>query len=256
MKILVTGNEGFIGGRIVKALEMDHELYIFDSMDFFNDWEECCEPDVVIHCGAISNSGYVGPDIFKQNTEATRELGLFARKNKAKFIFLSSQLAYKPHNHYGWSKKYAEEALWSLAYTDNFNQDTCILRLPGVTGDEDFKKEGRNPSILTKVKSGELRFVIEGYRRRLINVEGVVNIILEVLARWRCGVFNIKVPEISIERMMRENGWKITGEQGTKRFLHKDHSFFGITSLTSDNDHTAYIPETIELDTNLQEIKP
>lgn len=202
MNVLLTGHKGFIGSFLQKELirNKDILLYRFDSMSFFEDWKEFCEPDVIVHCGAVTDSRRTDAGMFHQNTEASQILGEFAKVHKAKMIFFSSQLAYQPNTIYGFSKKYAEEKLLRTMFPYNL----CILRLPNVFGDEDSNKD--NPSVITKIKQNELEFGVKGYVRRWVHVNEVVKTIYMLLHQFKPGLYYVDGEELTIDDLLKIYG--------------------------------------------------
>ena len=208
MHILLTGHKGFIGKHLFDHLRSKHQVWGLDCdsdyQSFQKQWHETQKVgtfDYIVHAGAISDASYTDPDIFKLNTEATHTIVRYTASLKFKvqcsLIFLSTQMAFQPTNFYAWSKKYAEDAI-RLSMIDY-----RILRLPNVFGDENFPKQ--SPSIVTKIKNGTLPFILPGYRRRIIHVDAVCDLISELIEkpyRHGLGLFNIACEEVSIEDML------------------------------------------------------
>ena len=93
--VFLTGNKGYIGGHLHQAYPSAKTL---DESRCFQRWEKLFseihnskqQPTTIIHCGAIANSLYQDPDIFKWNYEATKQIANMAHKENAFFIFISS----------------------------------------------------------------------------------------------------------------------------------------------------------------------
>lgn len=95
-RILVTGSEGFVGKRLVDALQKNgYEVVEFDSrrgQDILN-YEHCKKAsqgcDAVIHCAAILDES--SPMLWKVNVEGTENILKASSENKVeRFIHLSS----------------------------------------------------------------------------------------------------------------------------------------------------------------------
>ena len=155
MKILLTGNQGYIGSVLSDILRIDHEVVGYD-IGFFKDCNLCktrelekqikkdirnissedlLNIDIVIHLAALSNDplGELNNNLTKQiNFEATKKLADVAKKTKVKkFIYVSSQSMYgisnsdeeldeidslkKPVTEYAKTKWNAEEYLNSIS---------------------------------------------------------------------------------------------------------------------------------------------
>lgn len=133
MKILVTGDRGFIGSHLVTHLT-GHEVKGMDLQDG-RDILNCrmsFEPDVVIHLAAQSSvvQSVEDPmDTFKNNVMGT--VRLLEWYKGSKFIFASSGGAIQDGvklSPYGISKKCAEECV------RNMSDDYVILRFANVYG--------------------------------------------------------------------------------------------------------------------------
>ncbi len=130
MKI-VTGYEGFIGGRLKARLEAEGEEVVGIEAD---DWYTMLLPDIdelignstgVYHIGANSSTTYDNPDIFKSNFERTWQILTMCRRNNKRMVFASSASIYGadggldgddntgPQNLYAWTKMCSELACQS-----------------------------------------------------------------------------------------------------------------------------------------------
>lgn len=134
MNILVTGGSGFLGCRLVRCLQDSHvalapahsELDICEP-DAIKSFFDAHKPEAVIHCAALSNTGYCEQhpeESYQVNVMATRRLAEACARHGAKFIFISSDQVYNgtplagplqenaplaPVNHYGRHKLLAEQ---------------------------------------------------------------------------------------------------------------------------------------------------
>ena len=173
--VFLTGNKGYIGGHLHQAYPSAKTL---DESSCFQRWEELFseihnskqQPTTIIHCGAIANSLYQDPDIFKWNYEATKQIADMARQENIFLIFISSCTAIAPKSLYGWSKRVAED------YIRANNEKYCILRLYNVYGDED-NRPPENHSVPEKLVRQTLRYVFYPFRRDYIHVEDIVRAI-------------------------------------------------------------------------------
>lgn len=107
LKILLTGEEGFIGSRLsLKLREAGHDVYGFDlksKRDITEKVEvsqlfDIAKPDVVIHLAALAGvpGGEAEPmSYFKTNVQGTNNLLTLSKKYNVKhFIFYSSSSVY------------------------------------------------------------------------------------------------------------------------------------------------------------------
>lgn len=137
--ILITGASGFVGGRIVKALEdkftlltpshADLDLTSTEDVDIYI---QESKPDIILHLAAISNTGYCEEhpqESYLVNVVSVENLASAAAKHGAKLVFFSSDQIYNgnietglltedihvsPVNHYGKHKLLAEERALAL----------------------------------------------------------------------------------------------------------------------------------------------
>ena len=133
-KILVTGASGFVGSRIVNALQKRFRLITPSHTEFDITSEEDVErfiqstkPDAVIHAAAISNTGYCQEhpeESYLVNVTGVENIARSAARHGIKLVFFSSDQVYTgncecgllsedmpvaPENHYGRHKLLAEE---------------------------------------------------------------------------------------------------------------------------------------------------
>ena len=131
MKI-VTGHEGFIGGRLKARLEEigKEEVVGIEARDWYNmpisHIDQILSNSTgVYHIGANSSTTYDNPDIFKSNVVRTWQILQVCRRNNKRMVFASSAAIYGedggidandntgPQNLYAWTKMCAELACQS-----------------------------------------------------------------------------------------------------------------------------------------------
>lgn len=155
MRILITGAKGFLGKRLVKYYQEKYEVYAatHENMDFtdigkIQDVFSCFRPEIVIHCGAISDVGQCS-----QNPQKSLEINVYGTQNiakvcsgfGAKMIFCSSDQVYiepfteenqavffLPHREEEKTKPlpvYGQHKLLAEQHCIHENPDSVILRL-------------------------------------------------------------------------------------------------------------------------------
>lgn len=123
VKVIVTGNEGFIGGQLFKTLEqLGYETHGIDEKYFQQDnWIDFLlkkindiTPDVIFHVGACSDTLEKDVDyMMTRNYESTKIIMDWCKEKDVPMIYSSSAANYGinnkyPSNLYGWSKYVAE----------------------------------------------------------------------------------------------------------------------------------------------------
>lgn len=133
-KILITGASGFVGGRVVKAMQERYELLTpshsqldVTSEDDVEEYIQSTRPDAILHLAAISNTGYCEehPDeSYNVNVVSVENLAKSAARHNIKLVWFSSDQVYNgntelglltediavaPENHYGRHKLLAEK---------------------------------------------------------------------------------------------------------------------------------------------------
>lgn len=138
-KILITGSSGFLGSRLALYLKSRHELLLpthgelnVSREEAVRDYMEEYRPDVVLHCAALSNTGYCEQhpeESHRANVQGTVRIAKACKLTGSKLVFMSSDQVYngtpmpgplreedvlQPVNIYGQHKLEAEQrAQWN-----------------------------------------------------------------------------------------------------------------------------------------------
>lgn len=108
MKILVTGDKGFVGTETTKLLnEFKHEVLGYDLMDGyditdynqFQTFVETYKPDRILHLGAIARFADADKDpqkAFETNVMGTKVISLVAKKYHIPVVYASTGSVYMP----------------------------------------------------------------------------------------------------------------------------------------------------------------
>ncbi len=182
LKILVTGNLGFIGSHLMPELKKKHHVIGWDKSDGDNIFDNDIEPvikacDVVIHLAAQVSVGksFKNPEeTFRTNVLGTAKILELCMKHNTKLIYPSSAAVYhRELSPYAESKAMAEDLIIKSGY-----KKTVVLRFFNVYGKSMNADSG---SIMYRFLTDE-KLVIYGdgeQTRDYINVNDIVNIIVE-----------------------------------------------------------------------------
>lgn len=197
MKILLTGNKGFIGSYIQEALQhLEHEVLTLDVATDIAKWRGAfvsLNPqniDLVIHAGAIADSRATGRNLWLMNYETTKELSEWALFRNTRLLFLSSCTAIDPQTDYGWTKRVSEDILTMTIPPRNIS----VFRLYNVW-DLHEPREKANRSIISKLITGDLPHIYRDCIRNFIHVTDVVTAVLRLTEQWQPGIHEIRTAE-------------------------------------------------------------
>jgi len=186
MKIILTGNKGFIGKNIeTELIKQGHEVIGFDTLS-----ENGCtveeiikvmdKDSVIFHQGAITDTLY--PDnvaMMEYNYEFSRKLFDAAFDRGLKVVYASSAACYgnniseTPTNIYGWSKYCAEQYGLSL-YKDSALQ-FIALRYYNVFGPGEEQKGKMSSVAYQAMKRGKMVLFPGEPKRDFVYVRDVVS---------------------------------------------------------------------------------
>lgn len=284
MRIILTGAGGFLGSRLLAYYREKYEVWApsHKELDFTDgrgtlDAVRSFRPDVLLHCGAISDVGTCekNPELSMcVNVEGTRNLAYACAAVGARMVFSSSDQVYfrrmeegesqekflRPHREkeacrpvpvYGQHKLQAEAACLEA------QPDSVILRLTWMYGkltEEERRKGRRNLAFnleelcrmlhQRQVKKKQSYSVTD--HRGVTDVEEVVR---RMEAAWElpAGIYNFGSPASgSMYEIMRG----VLENTGMKELLEPVSGGGGIRNLCMDPEKTAgtgiVFPETSE----------
>lgn len=206
-RILITGENSFIGTSVEKWLEQWSEKYHVDTISVKEDsWikEDFFQYDVVFHVAGIAHVS-ANPKFEESYNKVNRDLTIAVAKKAKKdgarqFIFMSSIIVYgdqceivgnrvinqhtipKPSNYYGKSKLMAEEGILPLN-DDRFK--VVVLRPPMIYG----KGSKGNYPKLVKIARKLPVFPDINNKRSMIHVDNLSEFIRLVIDYEENGLF-------------------------------------------------------------------
>lgn len=103
-KILITGSSGFLGSRLAYYYRNKYDLLLpthnelnVSREDMVKAYLEEQRPEVVIHCAALSHTGYCEQhpeESHRTNVQGTVRMAKACKQTGAKLIFMSSDQVY------------------------------------------------------------------------------------------------------------------------------------------------------------------
>ena len=212
MRILVTGNKGFVGSHVAAALEADgNEIVGLEAFPTFCDWyDEMCTVmdsgiDAVIHIGAIAENQSERDDIYLWNAYATDCLANRSI-DCARFIFFSTYLVDSTRNdwdarsHYTWSKVMGE------AYVKNALKNYVILRPATMWGDE-ARKPPEARSVPYRLATRQLSYLFRNWYRNYVHVSDVVRAVKHCINGDMVGTYYLQSEFITNEELAALVDW-------------------------------------------------
>ena len=197
MKILITGQRGFIGRHLTGSLT--HEDKVVDGWDikkgkdiFAYTFDKAVkEADVVYHLAALTSvdQSFRNPDeVFMTNVLGTARVAYLCAKYKKKLIYPSSAAVYHPElSPYAKSKWLAEEIVKGIMKTT----PVVILRLYNVFGKGMNKESG---SIMYNfLYDNKLTIYGDGEQTRdYIHVQDIISIMKDCLKKkWNGKIIDV-----------------------------------------------------------------
>ena len=254
MRILVTGNGGFLGSKLVEHLMKDGNNQVAefrterdkrDIRNFSDILETTKGIDTVFHLASVLNYREEENEIIATNYGGTKNLIEAATENKVKnIVFASTQDIYADSNHvfvsedepikvkmlseYAKSKYLSEQLLVKCKKIK-----VAIARISVISG------KGMHKSLISEFVSDALKgksIHIYGEGKRIydiVNVDDVVNVLVDMAGK--VGLYNIGGGEKNTVLDMAKTIQRLTkcGITFVKDFHEKRGFFLDITKATS-----------------------
>jgi ADP-L-glycero-D-manno-heptose 6-epimerase len=205
MKILITGYRGFIGQNMVKFLEKDHELTLFEWGDVL---PKISGHDWCIHLGAISSTTETNVEkIMRQNYDFSCLIVNECQRVNCNLQFASSASIYggytdfketapvNPLSPYAWSKYLFER--YVTDYKHQWNICVQGFRYFNVYGNyEDHKGTQASPHYTFSKQAKETGVIklftgSENFKRDFVPVELVTDLHRQFFDVKQSGIWNI-----------------------------------------------------------------
>ncbi|MCY4127850.1 MAG: NAD(P)-dependent oxidoreductase, partial [Gammaproteobacteria bacterium] len=196
MKILITGQRGYLGSHVyrsllqkypskVVALDEDKtstEAYRRSIWDSVGSVKKSLDFTHIIHIGAASHTRISTELAFEANYRATQILSECLPN--AYFMFFSSCAANDPvTTSYGFSKRAASDWLFST------RDQVCVFVPYNIYGKEVGRtKKYSNPEYIVR---GQVEYVTKPFVRDYIHVDDCLRMIHHALSQEACGVFEM-----------------------------------------------------------------
>ena len=206
MRILITGDKGFVGSNLRAALEPTYEVVGLEARERFRDWYDEMYAimdtpiDGVIHVGAIAENQSERDDIYLWNGYATFLLAQRVRQkidsmSPIPFIFFSTYLVESTMNDWEARSPYT----WSKAQAENFVRLSLpcatILRPVNMWGREE-RKPPLTRSVPYRLASHQLELLLKNWGRNYVHVDDVVEAVTDCLKYKHKGTFSVMHPYV------------------------------------------------------------
>ena len=215
MKILLTGNKGFVGSHIENALAADgHEIVGLEVHPTFKEWvdemKRVVTPDIdgVVHAGAIPYNQSQDPKLFLWNAHATYLLAQQASRfiPDVPFVYFSTFLVssskddWESRTPYGWSKVCAE------MYLRTWMPYSTILR-PAVQWGDESRKRLTEASVPYQLATHQLARLFRNWGRSYVHIHDVCRAIKVCLSDAPAGVFELHTEYKNNQQLSEMTEW-------------------------------------------------
>ena len=207
MRILLTGDKGFVGSHLRKALTAEsHDVVGLEAKPTFQEWYDDMNVvmgtalEAVVHVGGIADNQYTDSDIYLWNSYASFLLAENCKKFSIPLIFFSSFLVestksdWDARTPYSWSKSVAEEMVRTVV------PEATILR-PGIMWGDEKRKNPSSYSIPYRLATHTLKYLFTNWLRGYVNVADVVRAIQICLYEKPSGTFSMVAEYLSNEEL-------------------------------------------------------
>ena len=144
MRILVTGQNGFLMSNIIPLLKVNHDIVEFNPIQYsYNGYSGI---DLILHFASPSDS-YDFQNKLRMATsmvDLTQTMVHIANENKCKLVFASSMAAILMEDEYGIYKRAMEQ------YISACTEKYLILRIPRIYGPD------KNKGLMKKIRLNEV----------------------------------------------------------------------------------------------------
>lgn len=215
MKVFIIGASGLVGSHCLNVFKSNnvevigtHYSYVVNNTIYFNPLDDKCinylnefKPDVIVHCGALTNVDYCEENInesYSLTVESTKKIVDYCSLSNSKLVYFSTDYVFdgfdgpykeiasvKPVNIYGMHKLHAETLVTQL-------KNYIIARITNVYGEEERDKNfiSRLIFILESNEKKEIKLPIDQYATP-VYAGDVAKMIYILVQNNKNGIYNL-----------------------------------------------------------------
>lgn len=214
MKILIIGGSGLVGGKLIKDLTGQFDVYATYSTrkqqglqyleiirkDMVFDLFKEIKPDVVIHTAALTHVDYCEanqPKAWQINVQGTQNIAQACKLVGAKLIFISTDYIFDGQN-----GPYAEDDIalpicWygktkleGERFIQKYLDDYLIIRTTGVFG-FDLNSKNFIMQLLSNYKNNQVMKIPSDQSSNPILADNIASAIRELILKEKNGIYHI-----------------------------------------------------------------
>lgn len=215
MKVFIIGASGLVGSHCLNVFKSNkvevigtHFTYVVNDTIYFNPLDDKCidymqefKPDVIIHCGALTNVDYCEENInesYRLTVESTKKIVDYCSFNDCKLVYFSTDYVFdgfdgpykeialvQPINVYGMHKLRAETLVTQL-------KNYIIARITNVYGEEERNKNfiSRLIIVLNSNEKKEIKLPIDQFATP-VYAGDVAKMIYLLVQNNKNGIYNL-----------------------------------------------------------------
>ena len=217
MKILLTGNKGFVGSHIENALTADgHEVVGLEVHPTFREWYDemrlvvTDDIEAVIHAGAMPYNQSKDPMLFLWNAHASYLLAKAVNVNistRIPFIYFSTFLVSSYQDTWDWHTPYAWSKVCGEIYVQQWMPNATILR-PAVQWGDESRKPLETTSIPYQLATHQLENLFRHWGRSYVHILDVCEAIKVCVRDKPKGAFELHTEYMDNQHLSKLVQWQ------------------------------------------------